>query len=53
MFYVTGMYLLIASMIWYMFVSDPKEVGLELKDDHVTVERVTGQNEISQSFDQQ
>ena len=51
MFYVTGMYLVIAMFIWCMFVSDPKEVGLELKDDHVTVERFTGQNEISQSFD--
>ena len=47
MFYITFLYLVIASLIWCLFVSDPKEVGLELKDDHVTVERVVAQGEIS------
>ena len=35
MFYIFGIYLVIALAVFLCFVGDPKEVGLQLKDDHI------------------
>ena len=37
MLYIFGIYLIIALFVFLLFVSDPKEVGIELKDDHIEV----------------
>ena len=52
MFYITILYLIIAMLIYCLFISDPKEVGLEFKDDHVTADRICANSEVSQSLEQ-
>ena len=40
MIYITIIYLIIATLIFFLFIGEPKEVGLEIKDDHIRAERV-------------
>ena len=37
MLYIFGIYLIIALSIFFLFISDPKEVEIELMDDHIEV----------------
>ena len=37
MLYIFGIYLVIALSVFLLFIGDPKEVGIELKDDHIEV----------------
>ena len=41
MLYIFIIYLVIAVSVFFLFTSDPKEVGLELKDDHIEVTEET------------
>ena len=52
MFYVTCMYIVIACLIFCLFVGDPKEVDLEIKDDHVRAEATINQSDLADPYEQ-
>ena len=37
MFIITGVYLCLALLIFIFFIAEPREVGIEMEDDHLRV----------------
>ena len=49
MFYITCMYICLAGLLFFCFVAEPREVGIDMKDDHLQVEDEKEEEEKQQS----
>ena len=47
MLYITIIYLIIATSIFFLFIGDPKEIGLEIKDDHIRAGAIEAQTDLA------